>query len=191
MRTALDAGCGNGRNSLYLASLGLRVDALDFSTAALMEARRRIKQQSMSDRVTVREANLEDAFPFKTGSFELCLDLYVFCHFLGRELKRQYVSELYRVVKPQGRVISALFDTQDEYYARFAKGHGERTIVTDPSNGITKELYSRDSFPAWFSPPFQTEYLVHFEFDDRVQRKSYKRRILAVSLRKPGNWRRL
>lgn len=32
---ALDFGCGNGRNSLFLASLGMRVTALDFCPKAV------------------------------------------------------------------------------------------------------------------------------------------------------------
>ena len=30
MKRALDAGCGNGRNSLYLAQFGVQVEAIDF-----------------------------------------------------------------------------------------------------------------------------------------------------------------
>ena len=35
---ALDVACGRGRNSLFLASLGLRVDALDVSAVAIAQA---------------------------------------------------------------------------------------------------------------------------------------------------------
>lgn len=37
----LELGCGNGRNATYLASLGCRVDAVDFSRQALEWARSR------------------------------------------------------------------------------------------------------------------------------------------------------
>ncbi len=191
MRTALDAGCGNGRNSLYLASLGLKVDAIDFSHAAVMEANKRIRQHSLRDRIHIREANLENALPFKAASFDLCLDLFVFCHLLDDQIKRHYVSELYRVAKPQGRVISALFDTQDEYYSRFARRHAGRTVAMDPSNGITKELYSRDIFLQWFTPLFRPEYFIHFEYYDTLERKSYRRRVLAISCQKRARNRRL
>mgnify|MGYP001215786739 FL=1 len=35
---ALDVACGRGRNSLFLVSLGLRVDALDVSAVAIAQA---------------------------------------------------------------------------------------------------------------------------------------------------------
>jgi len=34
-KTALDVACGNGRNSIYLAKLGFKVDAIDISRIAL------------------------------------------------------------------------------------------------------------------------------------------------------------
>lgn len=39
--TALDVACGAGRNAIYLAGLGFKVDAVDISTVGLDRARRR------------------------------------------------------------------------------------------------------------------------------------------------------
>jgi tellurite methyltransferase len=38
--TALDVGCGEGRNSIYLAGLGLNVDAFDISEAGVTKLKR-------------------------------------------------------------------------------------------------------------------------------------------------------
>src|SRR4029077_13829991 len=38
---ALELGCGNGRNATYLAGMGCRVDAIDFSAEAIASARPR------------------------------------------------------------------------------------------------------------------------------------------------------
>ena len=38
--TVLDIGCGEGRNSIYLARLGYKVDAFDISEAGINELKR-------------------------------------------------------------------------------------------------------------------------------------------------------
>ncbi|MEM7078383.1 MAG: class I SAM-dependent methyltransferase [Pseudomonadota bacterium] len=46
---ALDVACGAGRNALYLAGLGMRVDAVDISNVAL----NRLRQSARDDGVTL------------------------------------------------------------------------------------------------------------------------------------------
>lgn len=185
MKRALDAGCGNGRNSLYLACLGLQVVALDFSPVALAEVRKRASKADLLDKITEHEHNLEVQLPFEPESFDLCLDFYVFCHFLNEQLKRHYVAELWRVTKPGGYTLSALFSPCDEYYRGFVTTGGEPIIVKDPANGIVKQLYTKENFKKWFVPPFEIRYFAEFEFDDVVQGKSYHRNILAMALQRP------
>jgi len=185
MTRALDAGCSNGRNSLYLASLGLRVDSLDISSVALTELRNRIRISGLMDRICVHECNLEDALPFKPESFDLCLDFYIFCHFLDERVKRQYVAELWRVTKPGGYTLSTVFPPWDGYYGRLTTTGREPIIVKDPANGIVKELYTKENFNAWFAPPFMLRYFIKLEFEDMVQGKLYHRDILAMAVQKP------
>ncbi|MCI0565531.1 MAG: class I SAM-dependent methyltransferase [Nitrososphaera sp.] len=186
MKHALDAGCGNGRNSLYLAGLGLEVHAVDFSGAALDETCRRAKEANLQDRISVHESNLERPFPFESNFFDLCLDSYVFCHFLNDQVKHHYVSELWRVTKPGGYTFSSLFAPWDEYYARFVGHPGKSNIVKDPANGIVKVLYTKQGFKDCFSPPFDIKYFVEFEFDDIVQGVRFRRNILGMVLHKPA-----
>lgn len=46
---ALELGCGNGRNALYLARHGFRVDAVDFSSEAISWARERAAAAHLSE----------------------------------------------------------------------------------------------------------------------------------------------
>ena len=48
MRTALDLGCGVGRNALFLAEHGLAVQAIDGSAAGLTVARETAQARSIS-----------------------------------------------------------------------------------------------------------------------------------------------
>lgn len=185
MKRALDAGCGNGRNSLYLASLGLKVDSLDVSSVALAEVCNRSQRSGLLDRISAHESNLKDALPFEPESFDLCLDFYVFCQFLDDRMKRHYVAELWRVTRLGGYTLSALFPPWDGYYGRLAKTTCEPIVVKDPANGIAKELYTKENFQGWFVPPFEVQYFVELEFEDIVQGKPYRRNILTMALQKP------
>lgn len=54
---ALDVACGTGRNSLFLAAAGRRVDAVDVSPAGLARARRAAAQRGLD--IEFIEADLE------------------------------------------------------------------------------------------------------------------------------------
>src|SRR5882672_1701365 len=135
----------------------------------------------MEKRTMFQRADLRDTLPFASETFDFCLDLYTFCHFLDDDVKRNYVQELYRVTKTRGYVISALFSFEDQYYARFLKSSVGKMTITDPINGITKELYNREDYRSAFSPPFAIEYCVDFEFTDVVLGRSFRRAILAMA----------
>jgi len=184
VRSALDVGCGNGRNSVYLASFGAAVEAIDFSRVALNSAKSLATERGLGGKIHFRFGNLNDGLPFDSDSFDLCLDMYVFCHFTDENSKQHHVNELFRVTKPGGHVISALFTPRDEYYSLMRTSNGVSNIVKDPTNGITKELYEEMTFRRWYSPPFEVRYSTELDFADKVLGKSYQRRILALALQK-------
>ena len=53
--SVLDAGCGDGRNSIYLASLGFDVRAVDMSPAAIAKLRRRAEERGVRVDTTIAE----------------------------------------------------------------------------------------------------------------------------------------
>lgn len=187
MKRVLDAGCGNGRNSIYLAQLGMQVDAIDFSSVAVAEAKKRASRAGLLNKIHVCERDLEESLPFIPDSFDLCLDFYVFCHFIDEQVKRHYVGELWRVTKPGGYLLSALFSPQDEYYAHLITSDCEPIVIEDPANGVMKQLYTAEKFKKSFAPPFRIRYFVSLEFDDIVLGKPYRREILSMALEKPTN----
>jgi hypothetical protein len=93
---------------------------------------------------------------------------------------------LWRVTKPGGFTISTLFTPWDGYYRPLVTASHTPIVVTDPPNGITKELYNKASFRKQFTPPFKVEYFIELEFEDIVQSRTYHINILAMALRKLG-----
>jgi ubiquinone/menaquinone biosynthesis C-methylase UbiE len=181
----LDAGCGIGRNAVYLAQKGCEVHAVDFSDAALQQLNSLAKREGVANKISSYKHPLEEPFPFTDNSFDIALDSYVFCHFTNANLQLHYRDELHRVTKPGGTIFSSLFSVTDEYYAEILKkqGHGGK-IVIDPNNGITKQLYTEADVKMFFSERFDIQYFVEFQFQDIVLGTPFRRNIFALVLRK-------
>lgn len=75
---ALDAGCGHGSDTLWLAAHGWQVTAVDFSAAALAHARSTVEAAGadVAGRVGWVEADLATWTP-QPGHFDLVVSLYV------------------------------------------------------------------------------------------------------------------
>ncbi|MGV0642609.1 class I SAM-dependent methyltransferase [Mycolicibacterium sp. XJ879] len=73
---ALDAGCGNGSDAMWLATQGWQVTAADFSTAALKHARRRADDANLGDRIDWVHADLGSWTP-PAARFDLVTSHYL------------------------------------------------------------------------------------------------------------------
>jgi ubiquinone/menaquinone biosynthesis C-methylase UbiE len=67
-RRVLEIGCGDGRLTLRLASLGARISAIDPNAAAIRSARRRLPRRDAS-RVRYRVAQAE-RLPYRACEFD-------------------------------------------------------------------------------------------------------------------------
>jgi SAM-dependent methyltransferase len=94
----LELGCGPGRNAIYLAGLGCRVDAVDFSAQAIEEARKRAEQAGCL--VNFWCSSIFDA-GFSDGSYDLVYDSGCF-HHLPPHRRKSYVELVHRALKPGG-----------------------------------------------------------------------------------------
>ncbi len=67
--TALDLGCGEGGDALWLAEQGWQVTAVDVSTVALARGAARATEQGLAARIDWQRHDLARSFP--TGRFDL------------------------------------------------------------------------------------------------------------------------
>ncbi|MBB3081847.1 class I SAM-dependent methyltransferase [Geodermatophilus sabuli] len=74
--TALDAGCGEGADALWLAERGWRVTAVDFSAVALDRAAAHARARGLDDRITWVHADLDVWTPAE-GGFDLVAAHYL------------------------------------------------------------------------------------------------------------------
>jgi ubiquinone/menaquinone biosynthesis C-methylase UbiE len=94
----LDAGCGYCFHASRLARLGLKVTGVDFSPAALEEAKRNLAKSGIE--IDLHEGNLL-ALPFAEGQFPYVNCWGVLMHIPEVETA---LSELARVLAPGGRL---------------------------------------------------------------------------------------
>jgi SAM-dependent methyltransferase len=107
-KSILDAGCGNGRYSIFLlkhADPDARLTAFDLSRNMLARARRRVG----SDRVTFAAADLT-RLPYQSAAFDAVVCGWVLEHLPD---PRPGLRELARVLRPGGRLL--LMCTEDTF----------------------------------------------------------------------------
>ena len=99
--TALDAGCGEGADALWLAERGWQVTAVDFSTVALDRGAARARELGLDGRIEWVHADL-DAWTPPEGRFSL-----VTAHYLhGRGTDRPALfGRLAAAVAPEGTLL--------------------------------------------------------------------------------------
>lgn len=104
---AWDVACGVGQNSLYLASLGWQVDAVDISPLGLEVGR--LKAGDFGDSIRWIPSDLDQYTPPRNE-----YDLVFVCRFLDR---KRLPGEIEKSLKPEGKLI----------YETFVVGQCERT----------------------------------------------------------------
>jgi 2-polyprenyl-3-methyl-5-hydroxy-6-metoxy-1,4-benzoquinol methylase len=98
----LDAGCGEGVLSWYLAERGATVTAMDISRPNLENAKTFLEKKGVLDRVTLVQGDAEN-LPFPNESFDVVISSHVLEHLPDFD---KGLAELRRVTK--GRAIVAL-----------------------------------------------------------------------------------
>ncbi|WP_438284187.1 class I SAM-dependent methyltransferase [Pseudomonas alabamensis] len=182
---ALDLGCGNGRNSLFLAGLGMNVTALDFSVKAVSLTLERVEDAELSESIEVMNQDMRDGIPAYDESYDLVMDAYSLCHFTRDEDQRRMIHEIARVLKPGGHFIKIHVDSSDLYYlerlhTRTPYGH----ISFDPANGLKKMHCSLETYTEQIVPQFSLVKAVNIVFPDNVRGELYDRSVFACLLQK-------
>ncbi len=103
---ALDLGCGVGRHTLVLASLGFETHAVDASEAGLAHVA--AEAAAMNQKVATQKSLMTE-LPYDSASFDYLLAFNVIYHG-DRTIVAQTIAEIRRVLKPgalyQGTMLS-------------------------------------------------------------------------------------
>ncbi|MER8035871.1 class I SAM-dependent methyltransferase [Streptomyces hydrogenans] len=108
-RRALDLGCGPGRNTLYLASLGFEVDAVDLSATAIGWAEERVRETGTTGvHLLCGDAFATGPASLVEGPYDLVYDSGCF-HHIPPHRRVSYLALLDRVLAPGGHFALTAF----------------------------------------------------------------------------------
>jgi cyclopropane fatty-acyl-phospholipid synthase-like methyltransferase len=104
--TAITLGCGEGRETIYLARQGFEVTGLDFSPTAIKKARRRARAAGLEIPFIVDDlTNLRQS----PGTFDLVLDFGAF-NDLSQKDRDRYMRNVLPMTHPGGSYVMFCFD---------------------------------------------------------------------------------
>lgn len=162
----LDLDCGVGIDTLHLVENGHRVVACDFAQVAIDK----IKQNVPEARTL--KFNMKNPFPFAEELFEFII-ANKSIHYFSEQETRNIISEVYRILKPDGNFAFVVNSTND---SNFGVGQG-RILEKDfyEVRGTTKRFFDKNSLEEFFDKE-------HWEFICMNENKIQGERIKTIQL---------
>lgn len=117
----LDFGCGDGAHTWYLAREGFDVYAFDGSKSAVTKAEKYLQKEGFND----VHFSIQDGaeINYETDFFDCVIDNVCIYSNEIESIKKMY-ENVYRVMKPGGKIFTSCFGTKTE-------GFGKGTLLED------------------------------------------------------------
>lgn len=151
---ALDLGCGNGRNLIYLThEFGMRGVGYDISDVAIDLAR----AASPDLPITYETRSISEALPQKDESVTLALDMMT-SHFLKKAEREALRAEILRVLRPGGWLFFKSFLADEDIHTRrLLREHpaDEPGAYIHPKLGVYEYAWTEDAAREFFEPYFE------------------------------------
>jgi ubiquinone/menaquinone biosynthesis C-methylase UbiE len=132
-KRVLDLGFGTGRHAIFLAENGFDVYGIDVSKTGKEITEKKAKEKNLKN-VHLEIADMHD-MPFDDNFFDAIIAIYILEHNTLAGLKKT-ISELDRVLKPNGILIATLISTKDPRCGSGKKIEPNTfTALEDPAEG--------------------------------------------------------
>lgn len=112
----LELGAGQGRDTLFFASEGFSVTALDYAASATEAITAKLEAHELEGFVEVRQHDLREPLPFPDGSFDACYSHMLFTMALASDELAALAGEVHRVLRPGGLCIYTVRHVGDAHY---------------------------------------------------------------------------
>jgi SAM-dependent methyltransferase len=179
---ALDLGCGNGRNLIYLAeSYGMRGVGYDISDVAIHEAVKASKDLP----IEYETRSIVEPLPQGDESVTVVLDMMT-SHFLKADERRALKAEILRVLRPGGWLFFKSFlADEDLNVKRLLRDNpaDEENAYIHPKLGVYEYVWTEDALHDFFTPDFEIHKL-HKSHKHLRRGKAGKRRTLSAYMQK-------
>jgi SAM-dependent methyltransferase len=173
IKKIIELGAGLGRDTIFFAKNSIKVEALDYSPAAIKIINKKSMEHNLSNLVSAKIFDIRKKLPFEDNSIEACFSHMLYCMALTTTELKYLNSEICRILKPGGINI---------YTARHT-GDG------DYKNGkyIGEDLFENDGFVVhFFSEEKVKQILDGFNIIDieKFEEGTFPRKLFRVILKK-------
>lgn len=184
--TALDLGCGMGRNSLYLVSKGFRVHSIDFVSENIECLRQAAQELDIHLELHCHCQSVTDPWPLASSSIDVAIDTFCYKHQVHREKRATYRTELFRTLKGGALYLLTLAGIDDGYYGPLLLSSPDckERIIVDPANRIPSVLFSKADVEAEFSAEMDIAFYEHKKKEGRMHGRSFMRSTHVFVFRK-------
>ncbi len=141
LRTLLDLGCGTGQDSLYFASQGLEVTAVDLSTSGIHSL------QTKNPKINCIAGDI-CRMQFPAESFDVVY-AHLSLHYFDDANTSRIFNNIYRILRKSGLFFVKCKSTEDRLF-----GQGEKVGENMYLNQHTRHFFSRE---------YMTEKLLRFD----------------------------
>ena len=141
LKTLLDVGCGNGRDSLYFFQKGLQVTAIDFSESGIQNLKNK------EPGIKTLQQNIHD-IQFPKNTFDV-IYAHLSLHYFDDQTTNTIFHALYAILKEHGLLFVKCKSTNDPLF-----GKGEM---------IAEDMYREGHVRHFFSKEYMKEKLKDFK----------------------------
>ncbi|MFI2651092.1 class I SAM-dependent methyltransferase [Micromonospora fulviviridis] len=134
---ALDLGCAQGADALWLARRGWEVTAVDVSEVALERARENAAEAELADRITFEQHDLAVSFP--AGRFDLVSAQFLHSPIAGPGERERILRRAAEAVAPGGHLLVVSHQSVPAWHPGMPEGLTEHPLnltVPTPEKNI-------------------------------------------------------
>ncbi|HEX7257452.1 MAG TPA: class I SAM-dependent methyltransferase [Nitrososphaeraceae archaeon] len=151
VKKVLELGCGQGRDSLFFASKGLEVYAIDSSKIAIENLTTKTKELNLD--INLRYINAVEGLPFSNGYFDAVYShMFYNMGFSDDELKFLF-NESKRVLKSKGILSFSVRNDKDIMYKKGTKVSGSIYDI----NGFQIRFFTKEDIKFFVNDNFKIQ----------------------------------
>lgn len=146
----IELGCGKGRNVIGLARMGVETTGLDFSSAAIEQAKQRAADMPNAY-FLIHDAT--ETWPLLSENFDFALDCFTTTDIESPEGRKFAANETVRVLKPEGQLLVYTLSSRDTWSQErlSISPLDEKNTYTNPA-GKFEKCFDTDELMELYAP---------------------------------------